>query len=293
MPTRILKSKILHVPRINPTWIAAALLAPGVSLPVSAEELADARHPMRDSRVWLTVGTYLAGRDFDASAGVSLGGDRQSIDVEDNFGFGDTNNLFMAELGWNFAERWGFALQHFSSRQSTTRSIEESFEWQGNLYEAGVRLDTEVGLEITRVFVARRFRERGPHHLNVGAGVHWLSADATVAGLATLADESLEFRRSVASASLPVPNIGAWYTFSNNENWLLSARVDWLAAGLDNWSGQIWNVSLGGSRRLTDHLGIGVNYQFFEIAGRLNEDNWRGDFDVTFSGPYLYLSGYW
>jgi hypothetical protein len=329
MVIRTVRHKPRHPRRTSPRWIATTLLVAAASLPVgaeepgsaeepptalepstavepasaegsasteeraSADELASAEHPLLASRVWLTAGTYVAGRDFDASAGLSIGGDSRSIDFESALGFADTNNLFMAELGWDFAERWGLALQRFSSSQGTSRVIQDNIEWQGNLYEAGVRLDTNTGIDITRVFFARRFRDRGPHHLRVGAGLHWLSVEASLAGIATLGDQSREFRRSVASADLPVPNIGAWYTFSNSKNWLLSARVDWLSAGVDNWSGRIWNVAAGGGRRLTDHLGIGLNYQYFELSGRLKEDNWRGDFEVAFSGPYLYLSGYW
>lgn len=46
-----------------------------------------------------------------------------------------------------------------------------------------------------------------------------------ISGEATLDDESREFRVSDASASFPVPDIGAWYRFSPSDRWLLDART--------------------------------------------------------------------
>lgn len=44
---------------------------------------------------------------------------------------------------------------------------------------------------------------------------------------------------------------------------------------------------------ITKHIGVGLNYQFFELNGDLTEQNWRGSLKTTFTGPHLYLGGYW
>jgi opacity protein-like surface antigen len=271
------------------TVIAICLLAVAPTLTAVAQD----RHPMMDSKWWVNAGSFLADRDFDASASGTIRGVSREFDLEGSLGLDDSPALFMGELGWQFTEKWGVALQYFRSSRSGSRVLEDTFEWQGETYDVGARLEAGTKMEITRIFFARRFRDNGPHSLRVGAGVHWLSMSAEVAGEATLNDNSTDFRRSAATAEFPVPNIGAWYRFSPNERWIFTARIDWLSASIDDYSGSIWNLSGGVGYQLFRNIGIGANYQYFELSGELTEDNWRGDVKTTFTGPYLYLSGYW
>ncbi len=250
-------------------------------------------HPAMESKWWVNAGAYFPERDFDASASASVGGITGSIDFEGSFGLDDSPSMFMGELGWQFGENWSTALQYFRSSRDAERTLEESFEWQDVVYDAGVSVQAGTSLELTRVFFARRFRDGGPHSLRLGAGLHWLELRAEIAGQATLNDQSTEFRRSAAAASVPVPNVGAWYRYSPNNRWLLSARVDWLSASIDNYDGEIWNVSAGVNFRLWDHVGIGATYQFFELSGSLEEDRWRGEIRTAFRGPYVHISGFW
>ena len=161
------------------------------------------------------------------------------------------------------------------------------------IFDVGVRLEAKSSIEITRLFFARRFREDGPHSLRLGAGFHWLSLGASLAGEATLDDLSREFRRSVVTADLPMPNIGAWYRYSPSRRWMLNMRADWLSASVDGYKGGIWNATAGASFSLWEHVSVGLNYQFFQLDGRINEDSWRGEIQTTFTGPFVYVSGYW
>ena len=155
-------------------------------------------------------------------------------------------------------------------------------------------IDASTEMEITRIFFARRFRyQGGPHSLRIGAGFHWLNIAADVSGEATLNDMTKGFRRAAARAEFPFPNVGAWYRYSPSRNWLITARIDWLGAKIDNYSGDIWNISTGANLRLFDHVGLGLSYQYFRLSGTIREDRWRGELTTTFSGPYLHLSAHW
>lgn len=267
-----------------------------VALSVTPPSLASAEddvHPLMTSKYWGNVGVYFSARDFDASASGSIGGLTREIDFESSAGLGDSPDLLMAELGWQFSQNWGLAVQYFKSERSASRTLTESIEWQDLVFDVGVRLEAKSSIEITRLFFARRFREDGPHSLRLGAGFHWLSLGASLAGEATLDDLSREFRRSVVTADLPMPNIGAWYRYSPSRRWMLNMRADWLSASVDGYKGGIWNATAGASFSLWEHVSVGLNYQFFQLDGRINEDSWRGEIQTTFTGPFVYVSGYW
>jgi hypothetical protein len=253
----------------------------------------DQQHPMMNSKWWITLGSFLAERDFDASAGTRLAGAGREFDLEGSLGLDDSPALFMAELGWQFSENWSTALQYFRSTRSASTVLEDSFEWQDVTYDVGATLNAGTKMEITRIFFARQFRDRGPHSLRIGAGVHWLGVSAEVSGDAAIDETTTEFRRAVATADFPIPNIGAWYRYSPNERWIVNLRLDWLSASIDTYSGDIWNASAGIGYRLFRNLGVGANYQFFQLGGDIDEDNWHGEIKSTYTGPYVYISGYW
>ena len=253
----------------------------------------DEVHPLMTSKYWGNIGVYFSARDFDASASGSIRGITREIDFESRAGLGDSPDLFMAELGWQFSSDWGLALQYFESERSASKTLSESIEWQDLVFDVGVRVEAASSVEITRLFFARRFRDDGPHSLRLGAGLHWLKIGASLAGEATLNDLSREFRRSAVATDIPMPNIGAWYRYSPSRRWLFNLRADWLSASVDKYKGGIWNASAGANFNAWDHVGFGLSYQYFQLDGKIKEDNWRGEIQTTFTGPFVYVTGYW
>ena len=270
--------------------IAIIVAAPfSTALPTLAQDA----HPMLDSTVWLSVGEYFPERDFSASARGSLSRSARGIDFEKALGMKDAQQLGTIELGWQFGEKWGLAAQHFRSQRDASAQVEVPIEWQDVTFDLGIELQSRTYFDVTRFVVTRQFRDRGPHSLQLAAGFHYLDVGVRLAGDARLADDSVEFRRSVVSASAPVPNVGIWYRYSSSPRWLVSARADWLSASIGDISGRILNAAVSANYSLGEHFGIGLAYQFFELAGATHESNWRGDIASRFNGPNLQLSAFW
>lgn len=260
-----------------------------------ASPLANAQdqHPIMNSKFWLNVGVYVADRTFEAEAEASIPGISREIDFEGEFGVDDAPNLFMAEFGWQFGKKWGLALQYFQSEREASASLNETFEWEDLTFNAGVDISAGTNVSIMRIFFARQFWDGGPHSVRLGAGVHWLEMGAFVEGVATLNDQSTDFRRGSVSVSAPVPNLGVWYRYSPSDRWLFNARLDWLSASIDDYSGGIWNVAAGVNYRIFKHFGAGIAYQYFELDGSVDGDNWHGGVKAVFKGPHIYVTGFW
>jgi hypothetical protein len=250
-------------------------------------------HPLMSSKYWVNLGAFFAARDFDASASGALGDIRREIDFEKSMGLDDRPDLFNVELGWRFSQRWDLSLQHFFAERHSQVTLDETIEWEDVSYDIGANISVNSEFKVTRVFFSRRFWERERHSLRLGAGFHFIEASLGISGEATLDDTSTEFRTSAVSASVPVPNIGGWYRYSPSDRWLLNVRADWFSANMDDYSGGIWNVAAGANYRLTKNFGIGISYQLFEMDGTIKETAWRGKLRTRFTGPHIYLTGFW
>lgn len=256
--------------------------------------MAEDQHPLLDGKYWASVGEYFATRSVDVSASTSAGGIGPKIDFEKALGADDRPELLVGEFGWQFGEKWGLAMQYFrSERESSRKTLEKTIEWKDLVFEFGAETEAQTKLEVTRLVFSRSYRGEGPHRLMLAAGFHYIEFGAAIAGQVRLNDGSTEFRRGVVSTSVPLPNVGAWYKYSPSDRWLLTARVDWLSARVDDVSGNIWNAVAAANFRLGNHFGVGLAYQYFEIAGTVREKRWRGDLVTRFKGPTLNLTAFW
>lgn len=256
---------------------------------------ADDRHPAFDSKYYVSVGGFFASRAFKASAegAITPSSPTLLVDFESELKVDDTPELGVAEFRWQFAEKWNLGLQYFNSNRDGRHTLESSVEWDGVTYELGAVVATETSVDITRIVLSRRFRQKDGHDFRLTGGLHWLDVSAKIEGEATLGDGSTAFATSKASASLPIPNVGVLYQYSPSEKWLFNVRVDWFSASIGNYSGGIWNTNLGANYQLAKHVGVGLGYQFFQIDGTLKEDQWKGDLKIRFSGPVFQVSGFW
>jgi hypothetical protein len=135
--------------------------------------------------------------------------------------------------------------------------------------------------------------DEGRHDLRLGLGIHRMTIGASIFGSARLDDQSTEFRTESVKAQAPLPNIGAWYRYSPSDRWVFTLRADWFGASIEDISGELIDLLVGVNFRLTNNIGIGVNYQRLSVNGRVESDGWRGDIDVVYEGPQLIISGYW
>lgn len=252
-------------------------------------------HNALEAKYFVSLVDLFATRAFKVTAKGSVTPQRpqQFVDFESDLNVDDSPELFVFEFRWQFGQKWNLGLQYFDSTRSAREVLERRIEWNDQIYDIGAEVRGETNIEITRVVLSRHFIRKGGHDLRLSGGIHWLDVSAAISGEATLGDGSTAFAASKASASLPIPNVGAVYQYSPSEKWLTSARVDWFSASVGNYSGGIWNVMLNANYQVTKHVGLGVGYQFFQLDGTLTEDRWRGDLRIRFDGPFVQLSGFW
>ena len=267
------------------------------SLPAIAVDVTSAQdmHPLMNDKYWVTVGVLFAARDLVVSVDGSLGSTIEDLDLdfESSVGLDDTPDLFTTEVGWQFSDDWGVSLQFFRSERSVNEVLQKTIEWEDLTFEAGADIAAASKVSVSRLFFSRRFWDGGRHSLRLGAGIHFLETTVRIGGQATIDDMTTEFRTRAVSASFPVPNIGVWYRYSPSSRWLLSARVDWFEASLNDFSGRVWNGHAGIDFRLSEHFGIGLNYQVFQIDGRVRETDWRGSLRTRLTGPNLHITANW
>jgi len=119
-----------------------------------------------------------------------------------------------------------------------------------------------------------------------------LEIGAFIRGNAFIDGTDAGFRDEAVSVNGPFPNIGAWYIHSLSNRWAANVRFDWLSASVDKYDGKLVNAAAGLTYAMSEHFGVGLSFNYFEIDLGINDESWRGRTRNCFHGAYVCISGY-
>ena len=257
----------------------------------------DVKHPLLTDRFIIGAGWYFPARDVKLGVEGIISTDEieelEDIDVDETLGLNEGDNTFNFNFLWRFSRNkfWSVRGEYFKVGTSRNVILDEEIEWDEITYPVGGEAKVTYGIGLYRIFFGRVISTGQKHELGGGLGIHGLNIKTFVEGEGFVGDQSAGFKRSEATAFLPLPNIGFWYFWAPTDKWAFSASVDWFDIKIDNVSGGLWNVSPGVTFQIIRNLAVMANYQFLKFNADINKDSFKGSFDLKFSGPALRIVG--
>ena len=250
------------------------------------------KHPLLTDRFIIGAGWYFPTRDIKVEVAGDIEG-LEDIDFDETLGLSQGDNTFNFVFFWRFSKNkfWSVRGEYFKVGSTRNVTLDEEIEWEDITYPVGGEAEVSFGVGLYRVFFGRVISTGQKHELGGGLGIHGLKVSASVAGEGFIGDQSAGFEESEAEAFLPLPNIGFWYTWAPTDKWAFSANLDWFGIKIDNISGGLWNVSPGVTYQIIRNLGVNLNYEFMNFNADIDGTDFRGSFDLTFSGPSIRVMG--
>ena len=256
---------------------------------------AGAYHPVLSSKFYLGAGAFFPDKNFKIRVGGRIEDPtrRGDIDFEEALKLDNSETTGALELRWRFGEKWSLSGQYWRISDSSTAVLTEDIEWEDVVFQEGTFASAGVGLDVARLFFGRSFSSGPQYEFGAGIGLHWLQIDAYIEGqIKTSLGDTERYRGSV-DANAPLPNIGAWYTYSWSPKWALHTRIDWLSASIGDYSGALWNVSAAVNWAFSQHFGVTAAWNFFKLDVDVDKSDWRGSVESAQNGPYLALTAHW
>lgn len=257
----------------------------------------DDKHPILKDRFLIGAGWYFPSRDIklgvEGNVNLEDIGSLEDIDFDETLGLNAGDNTFNLNFWWRFSgnKLWSVRGEYFGVGSTRNVTLEEEIEWDDIIYPVGGEARVSFGVKLYRVFFGRAISTGQKHELGGGLGIHGLKVNASVEGEGFVGDQAAGFNRSEVSVFLPLPNIGIWYTWAPTNKWAFTANLDWFGIKIDNISGGLWNFSPGVTYQIIRNLGVNLNYEFLNFNANLDESDFKGSFDLTFSGPSLRVIG--
>jgi hypothetical protein len=254
-------------------------------------QTADDQHPMLAAKFHAAAGGYFGSGDFVISADGSTPG--AGIDFGRELDADDSSTSPLGAIAWRFGEKWSLRLQGFRLEVEGGRELDHDVQFGDVTFLEGTNVSAGLDTSVLRAFLGRTFSTGTKHEFGAGFGLHWMQLDAFIAGEVFVNDQSPEFARESVDADLPLPNIGAWYWYAPSNRWLITSRLDWFSASVGDYSGSLWDVGVGAQYQISKHFGVGAEYSFFDLSGDIDQSSWRGEVEISTTGPSLYLTANW
>ncbi len=249
-------------------------------------------HPYLANGFSLDIGVFFPDRELHLRINGSLAGMNDEIDFDKSLRLNKADDTFSTQLSWKFGNRWSLIGQYFKSSDSRRTVLEDDVEWGDVVFGAGSFAAIGSDFSLTRIFFGRHFDTSKRHEIGIGGGIHWLHIGAFIEGEIRINGTPASARRAV-SVDAPLPNIGVWYDYSISPRWAFRSRFDLLSANIGDYDGVMVNVALGLNFQAFEHVGFGLNYNYFELDVGIDKSNWRGNIETTYDGIFAYVSFYY
>ncbi len=249
--------------------------------------------PLLTEKFFIDLGIFFPDRDTRLGVDGTISGGNRDFEFSRATGIKKDDKTFAMDFGWRFGKKWSLLMQYFKSTGATGAALTEDIEWKDVVFAQGTNAVVGREFSVARVFFGYEFDNRPRHDFGVGLGFHQMKFTGFIQGEILISGGGNVFREEAVSVSAPLPNIGIWYKYSLSPKWAFRSRFDWMDARVDIYDGGLTNSSIGVNYQMSEHFGVGLNYNRFILDVTVNKTNWRGRLEQRFEGAYVYVSAYW
>ena len=190
---------------------------------------------------------------------------------------------------WRFADRWALFLNANTYDVDGEAEISESFEYEGNTFEAGLKLESAFTADSYIIDILYSVYKNDRAELMLGGGVHALDFDISFKGTAFIGDESRSETVSSDDLLAPMPNLRATGFYAFSPKWSAQGTVGWLSVNVDDWDGDYAFLNLRTDYRFAKRFGVGIGYQITDVDVTYSGKRFEHTYDIQYDGPTLYL----
>ncbi|NOQ92976.1 MAG: hypothetical protein GQ552_09720 [Flavobacteriaceae bacterium] len=255
------------------------------------------KNPILTDNFLISAGIFNPIKKVNISADGSFNADEfidDEIDFDEDFGLNDFETTFMFNFMWRFSKsnKWSLRAEYFKISNTEKAVLDEDIEWNDIIFKEGTGVKGGFGLALYKIFIGRVISTGDKHELGGGLGVHALDVSAFIEGEAFIDDEEIGFERSEVSVVAPLPNIGLWYFYAPTEKLSFTAKLDWFGITIGDYGGSLWNLSPGVNYQVYKNIGLGLSYKFFRVDVDVDKEDWKGNFNMSYSGPAFTINAY-
>ncbi|MFT7671253.1 MAG: hypothetical protein ACI8X5_003970 [Planctomycetota bacterium] len=235
-----------------------------------------------------TFGIRLGGvayANFDTTVQVSSEtGVGAVLDLEDFLGIDTSHSVVRMDMHYAFNRRHRVDLGYYDINRSGQRNLIDPIDIGDTTFPGGETI-TRMRTRILKLAYRYNFVTEPKTNIGASFGIHTMRIGLDFTSANGSFDESVH-------ATAPLPLFGLHGSHSLSENWALYASGEFFALKLDEFAGAITDIRLGLDWDVFDHVGLGLEFNTFNMAADVKSDGLTADLEYGYGGLGIYLRGY-
>ncbi len=254
----------------------------------SAIAQAEPGNPALTDRHELVLGIYEQSADIAVAAALK-GRPLRDISLDD-LGVDDSYLSGLFGYRWRFSPRWTLVANAYINRVNGDKSISETFEYDGQVFEAGASLDSKFSADTYMLDIMYSVIKSDRFELQLGGGIHAFDIEVSFDASVSVNDEKRTVSESTNDLLAPLPNLGLRMIYALSDRWTLRLNTGWLSANIDSYDGEYLFANASGEYRFSDRFSLGLGFQSTSMEVTHSSDNSREAFDISYIGPTAFLN---
>lgn len=256
------------------------------AIAIATAGVASAAHAQQHDRFTLRLGAMDADASSEVTARTRFMG--QDLRYSQDFDLGSNEISPRIDGVFRFSDRQRLVFDYFQYDKEKTTTLDGDLSFDDTTIPAGSFARAEVEFTLASVMYDYAVVDTEQFELGLQIGAEWAKLEGTL--LAEAGED--RFRDSSAKDGY-APVVGARFTFTPSERWLINLQGQYLDADwgdFGDYDGTISRANAAVEYRVTPVVGVFAGYDWFKLdASRSGRDGTLG-LDHRFKGPVAGVS---
>jgi len=221
----------------------------------------------------LKVGGYFVA-DQSTEVLVKQNGVGAALDLQELFDLDKQSNILRVDMIYKFNPDHKIELSWYDLKNSSHKSVETSFEYNGEVIDAGAALDIYFDTQIIKLLYGYSAYHTTKLDLNFRAGFHTTTISTGIKAVvnAGAIDEQVKAESIAVTAPLPVVGFGLEYAITSAIR--VQYKVDYFLLSYDNTvSGSLIDTVLSLEYQYNRYIGAGIGINTTKFRIKTVQDN--------------------
>lgn len=226
----------------------------------------------------------------DGQFGYAKEGSRNvKLDMED-LGLDETEVSPIAGGIINLGRRLTLRFDYFGYHDKGKRTADYTFDFDGNTYPVGARLDSSLDIDLYVVNLSYNFIRTERVKFGVGLGVHAADIKLEVSGKVYAGDLKQDLVSGNEELLAPLPNIYAMGAVSFTDRFLVRVGGGGMSLNYGDWEGTLYFANAFVEYWPFRYAGLGAGYRYLSADVDYKPGHKKETYDVELPGPVFYVT---
>lgn len=216
----------------------------------------------------------------------SLGTD---IDFEGDLSLDRHDTQPFGLIGWRFSSDWRVEAEYFSLSRSGNAVIDRQIVVGDTVYEVGADVGAGLTTSVYRMGFGYSFVNNEQAEVGVRLGAHLTNFKVFVEGVGSVNGNTAALNREERRQLVPLPTLGIYGRYDISKTFAIVGRIDYFTLKIDDYKGELIDISGGVTARVTKNIGIGADYRYVDYKLRATANDFTGQVNYKFHGPFVYI----